>query len=351
MFDLEQAIAEWRRQMLAAGVESPVPLEELENHLRDSVAEGVCLGLAAAQAFQSAVRQIGSASELKAEFAKSDTDRRALRARLAGLACWLTAASIVVSGTWTVLGSSLGVAERIIVLALLWIIALYAGGVPYLRRLFPSMDTATARQAIKALSVPVQVWVLLAFFSSLHALPFQISATVNLILWALCGAYAASFLAILCCDAGEDFEATIFPVSPTPSARLSLTLAREEARRFNHDFIGTEHVLLGLLNLEEGRKILERLGVDCPTIRTEVARLIGRGPAHVVAHALPYTPRLRKALRLAAAAAETLKQPGMSLGHVLLGLVLEGDGAAGRVLKSLNINPEMVREAILSNWH
>jgi hypothetical protein len=71
MFDLDQAIAEWRRQMLAAGIKSPVPLEELESHLRDHVEQQVRLGIDPQQAFNTAARQIGYANELKSEFKKT----------------------------------------------------------------------------------------------------------------------------------------------------------------------------------------------------------------------------------------------------------------------------------------
>src|SRR5947199_8365658 len=97
----------------------------------------------------------------------------------------------------------------------------------------------------------------------------------------------------------------------TSSAQQTLELARAEAPRMNHDFIGTEHVLLGLLGSQSGilTNIMRRMGIDAHTVRKEIETLVGPGlPAQRVAAEIPYTPRATRALALADAEAEALQQ-------------------------------------------
>ena len=135
----------------------------------------------------------------------------------------------------------------------------------------------------------------------------------------------------------------------TPNAQKTLELARAEAPRLNHDFIGTEHVLLGLLNSPAGivPNIMRRMGVDAETVRQEIAALIGPGlPAERVAAAIPYTPRAIRALSLAVGEAEALKQPHVSPEHILLGLLKEGEGVAALVLRKLGVDFNKLQKAI-----
>ena len=236
MFSLDQAMAEWRRQMLAAGIKTPVLLDELESHLRDDVEQQIQAGLSEQQAFERAIQRIGEAHALKCEFEK-------------------------VGGTkWTLLRILKGIFGR------------YVG-------------------------VPVS--------------PLS------------------------------NFNA---------SARQTLEFARAEAPRFHHDFIGTEHVLLGLLTLENGvvPNILRRFGVEREAIRLEIEQFVGVGPAHEAATAIPYTPRVKKALELAIREAKAMNQVDVSTEHIFLGLLLEGDGVAAHVLKKLGVQIERTREAILT---
>src|SRR6185436_10867813 len=113
-----------------------------------------------------------------------------------------------------------------------------------------------------------------------------------------------------------------------PTARESLELAREEASRFNHDFIGTEHVLLGLLQLEHDAvgNALKKMGVDQDAVRSEIKKLIGMGSARPAAASIPYTPRAQKAFRLAVEEAKALKHLQVRPVHLFLGLLREGSG-------------------------
>jgi hypothetical protein len=234
MFNLDQAISEWRRQMLATGVKALDILDELESHLREAIDEQIQAGSNPEQAFEIAVRRIGNPDALRSEFAK------------------------VGGGRWT-----------------------------FLRRL----KTAFLWASLPSPSL------------------------------------------------------TAF----TDGARQTLELAAMEAPRLHHDFIGTEHVLLGMLSLENGvlPGLLKRMGVDRQDIRSQIEKWFDILPAGKISGRLPYTPRVKKALSLAAREAKACHSPTVGPEHIFLGLLLEGDGIAGRVLKNLGLTAETTRAEIL----
>jgi len=234
MFDLDRVMAEWRRQMAAAGIKSSDVLDELEGHLRDEMENQVRSGLTAQQAFEVAVRRIGQPGALKTEFSK------------------------VIGTRWALLRKLKSIFAR-------------SANVP-----FPSLD---------------------------------------------------------------DFSA---------SAKQTLELARAEAPRLHHNFIGTEHVLLGLLTLENGvvLEMLRRIGVDRKDVQTEIEKIVGLGPDQGPVPEIPFTPRARKALRLAADEARALNHPQTGPEHIFLGLIEEGSGVAALVLRNLGVNVEKARDEI-----
>jgi len=118
----------------------------------------------------------------------------------------------------------------------------------------------------------------------------------------------------------------------TPRAQQVLALARKEADRFNHNFVGTEHLLLGLIKLGQGVavNVLQKLGLDLETVRMEVEKQVGTGPDQKMIGNIPYTPRVKKVLSLAAKEAKTLNHTYVGTEHILLGLLREGDGVAAR---------------------
>ncbi|MCX8157848.1 MAG: ATP-dependent Clp protease ATP-binding subunit [Verrucomicrobiae bacterium] len=135
----------------------------------------------------------------------------------------------------------------------------------------------------------------------------------------------------------------------TPRAQQVLALARKEADRFNHNFVGTEHLLLGLIKLGQGVavNVLQRMGLDLETLRMEVEKLVGTGPDQKVVGNIPYTPRVKKVLALASKEAKALNHTYVGTEHILLGLLREGDGVAARVLKNLDVDLEQTRQEIL----
>lgn len=134
----------------------------------------------------------------------------------------------------------------------------------------------------------------------------------------------------------------------TDRARKVLTLAQEEAQRFNHNYIGTEHLLLGLVRENDGvaAKVLANMGVQLSKVRSAVEFIIGRGDS-VVTSDLGLTPRAKKVLELAIDEARRLNHHYIGTEHLLLGLVREGEGIAAGVLESLGVNLERVRTQVM----
>jgi ATP-dependent Clp protease ATP-binding subunit ClpC len=135
----------------------------------------------------------------------------------------------------------------------------------------------------------------------------------------------------------------------TPRAQQVLALARKEADRFHHNYVGTEHILLGLIKLGQGVavSVLQKMGLDLETVRGAVEKQVGIGTDTKTQGSIPYTPRVKKVLALAGKEAKVLNHSYVGTEHILLGLLREGEGVAARVLKSLEIDIERTRQEIL----
>ncbi|OGX16558.1 MAG: hypothetical protein A2166_01375 [Omnitrophica WOR_2 bacterium RBG_13_41_10] len=135
----------------------------------------------------------------------------------------------------------------------------------------------------------------------------------------------------------------------TERARKVIILAKEEARRFNHDYIGTEHILLGLIREGEGvaAAVLEKMGISLENIRLEIEKLVQPGPTTQIIGDIPFTPRAKKALELAAEEARSLGHNYIGTEHLLLGLIKEGEGVASQVLLNLGLDLARVRNEVL----
>ena len=127
----------------------------------------------------------------------------------------------------------------------------------------------------------------------------------------------------------------------TDRARRVVVLAQEEARMLNHNYIGTEHILLGLIHEGEGvaAKALESLGISLEAVRQQVEEIIGQGQQAPSGH-IPFTPRAKKVLELSLREALQLGHNYIGTEHILLGLIREGDGVAAQVLVKLGRRPE-----------
>ena len=136
----------------------------------------------------------------------------------------------------------------------------------------------------------------------------------------------------------------------TDRARKVMQLANQEAQRFNHEYIGTEHILLGLIKEGSGvaANVLKNLDVDLRKIRLEVEKLVQSGPDMVTMGKLPQTPRAKKVIEYSMEEARNLNHNYVGTEHILLGLLREQEGVAAQVLMNLGLKLEEVREEVLN---
>ncbi len=134
----------------------------------------------------------------------------------------------------------------------------------------------------------------------------------------------------------------------TDRARQVVVLAQEEARMLDHNYIGTEHLLLGLIHEGQGvaARALESLGISLGDVRQDVEEIIGRGQHELTGH-IPFTPRAKKVLELSLREAQQLGHNYIGTEHILLGLIREGEGVAAQVLVKLGADLNRVRQQVL----
>ena len=135
----------------------------------------------------------------------------------------------------------------------------------------------------------------------------------------------------------------------TPRARRAMSLAQKEAERFNHDYIGTEHLLLGILGLGEGIAVdvLSSMGVNLTQLRYEVEKISGSGGSTKQAGNTPFSPSLKRVIFLSAAEARNMNYNYIGTEHLLLAVLREGSSAAARVLRSAGLDPDKLRNRIM----
>lgn len=136
----------------------------------------------------------------------------------------------------------------------------------------------------------------------------------------------------------------------TENAQKIILIAQEEAKRLNHDYVGTEHVLLGLTALDGtvSNKILSSLGVTFRKVRLEIEKMVGVGDAIMLLGEIPFTPRAKKVLEYAVEESQSLGTEHIGTEHILLGLVREEEGMAGTILQNLGVTLNAVRESALA---
>src|SRR5947209_49666 len=136
----------------------------------------------------------------------------------------------------------------------------------------------------------------------------------------------------------------------TDRARKVMQLANQEAQRFNHEFIGTEHILLGLIKEGSGvaANVLQNLEINLGQVRQEIDQIVLPGPDNTITGKLPQTPRAKKVIEYAIAEARDLNHNYVGTEHLLLGLLREEEGLAAQVLMNLNLKLEEVREEVLN---
>ena len=135
----------------------------------------------------------------------------------------------------------------------------------------------------------------------------------------------------------------------TERARKVILLAKEEAKRFNHDYIGTEHILLGLVREGEGvaAVVLQKMGLSLQQIRLEIEKIVKPGPSTIISGDIPFDPKAKKAIELSGEEARALGHNYIGTEHILLGLIKEGEGVASMVLLNLGLDLDKVRQEIV----
>ena len=135
----------------------------------------------------------------------------------------------------------------------------------------------------------------------------------------------------------------------TERARKVILLAKEEAKRFNHDYIGTEHILLGLVREGEGvaAVVLQKMGLSLQQIRLEIEKIVKPGPSTIISGDIPFDPKAKKAIELSGEEARALGHNYIGTEHILLGLIKEGEGVASIVLLNLGLDLDKVRQEIV----
>ncbi|MFA6582935.1 MAG: Clp protease N-terminal domain-containing protein, partial [Elusimicrobiaceae bacterium] len=135
----------------------------------------------------------------------------------------------------------------------------------------------------------------------------------------------------------------------TDRAQKVILIAQEEAKRLNHDYVGTEHILLGLVMLGEGiaAQVLASQGVEFKKVRMEIEKIVGTGDSTSQYGEIPFTPRAKKVLEYAVEEAQQMGHSYIGTEHILLGLIREEEGVAARVLENIGLNPADVRETVM----
>jgi hypothetical protein len=345
MFDLEKSIAEWRRQMIAGGIKSSVVLDELESHLREDIEQRMRSGARAQQAFEEAAQHIGNADALKLEFAKVTPPGPLLSFDFQRAACFALALFIVLAETWTLFEYEMTSAVRIFGLAVAWASAAYIGLFPYLNRnCWHNLRGLEIRKALVFVcSCVVPLWVLYLLLSTTNLVHLPSAIIYGVVFWSVVNVCWVTGLGLF-----YGFDAESLNLW-TPGVQEAFEVAQTEAVRFHHDFIGTEHVLLGLLGVENScvSKVLGKMGVRPETVRAEIEKIVGCFPQSHPVQAQPYTPRAKKALAIAMREAKAMRRDRVDSEHVFLGLICEGTGVAAIVLKKLGVDVWDARKEIL----
>ena len=348
MFNLEKSVAAWRRQMARGGIKSQDVLDELENHLREDMEQQMRAGATAEQAFARAEQRVGCADELKLEFGKVERLRPVVSPTLINLGCAGIGVFVAGTGMWLLLNSAATIAEQVLGSTWLILVAAFIISLPYLNRsVWPGVPGWVLRKIIAVIcNLAVMGWVALLLLDCENIIHLSLGTMVlpNLICWPLIAAAVAAILVLTC---GTEAKSLGFW---SPAAQQSLVLAHEAAQDFDHDFVGTEHILLGLLESEDGAvsKMLGKMAVRPEMVRAEIEKIVASGPQSPTGRAPTYTPRAMKAFSLAMKEAKASHCIRVETPHLLLGLLREGSGVAGIVLKKLGVNLERARAEVLN---
>jgi len=350
MFNLENAIRIWRRQLAEGGITSVEILEELESHLREEVDEQIRCGKAPEEAFKSALRQMGHSRELSAEFSKLPAGREEKPKYLTTF-CFVAAVFIAinVAPMFKELAANASIGSVPGVTGMLAIIA-YLVALPFCYRRLPSKRRPAVAWALSFGTLLIHFWILLALLSALNLVQVKLGEITVQLFWSAVPAFFATLLAYKTFAFGK---APQYPrvKAISPDADQALKFARDEATHLGHDFIGTEHVLLGLLRSENRvtSRILKRFGLHEQRIRADIEKVVGRGHEQSEPGSRPFTPRAKSVIKFAGREAAAMGRSEIGPEHLLLGILREPEGVGGVVLRRFGIDLELARAEVLKN--
>ena len=195
MFDLEHGIASWRQQMLAAGIRTPVPLEELEIHLREEVDQQIRAGASAQRAFDTAVQRLGPAHALRTEFDRTPGASGFLQPRYLAAFCFLAAPLLALLNLLVLQPDGLRYADRLWGLATMGVAVLYVTSLPFLRGRLPSPDNRIVRTAMFLGVFCALTWPLFATCIAVGLVDIQIGIVTEMMIWSVGTAWFATWLA------------------------------------------------------------------------------------------------------------------------------------------------------------
>jgi hypothetical protein len=345
MFDLNRSIKEWRRQMAVGGIKSSEVLDELESHLREDVEQLMRSGAPAERAFQEAVQRVGTSKELKTEFGKVSRPELRFGRNLQRVSCAGMALFVLAIEGWLLFESEITPGTRLFGLTLISVIAAYIVCLPYLNQNFLTgvRGWAIRKTLVDVCNYATMLWFLLLLLGVANIVQLPLGIVLSVVCWALVG--AATITIVMHAYGTDAHTLNLW----TPEAWQSFELAEVEAARFHHDFIGTEHVLLGVLESENScvPNVLRKMGVSRETVRGEIEKIVDSGPKSQSHRPPPCTPRACKAIKLAILEAKALRCERVGTEHIFLGLVLEGSGVAAKVLNGLGVDTAKARAEVL----
>jgi len=260
------------------------------------------------------------------------------------VACIGLAVFVFLIQAWTLIVYEISRAELFLGLGLVSVIACYIGALPSLNQMWPGVRGWALRRVIATFcNYACLLWVCLLLLGIAHITVVSFGIVLSVVCWSLVAAAAATVVII-----AHGTEPEVLNLWTT-EAWQSFEIAGVEAARFHHDFIGTEHVLLGLLESEKNGvpNILWKMGVSRENVRGEIEKIVGNGPQSPAAQSPPYTPRAVKAIELSILEAKASRCDRVDACHIFLGLLLEGSGVAARVLTGLGVNVAKAREETL----
>ena len=369
MFELESAIWEWRREMMASGVNASEILDEIEAHLRDHVQNQVAIGASEEAAFKTAIANLGDAATLAKEFAQNDRGKSS-PPRFLQTAYWVTALLLLLINTCTLLVFQLSSRQRLVGIVGVVLVTCYLASVPRWLKSRCARSVHSVGIIVKAVANLLWVCPVVALLAAKGVIHMEPGIVPMVLVWCVYMAVVLTVVAFgfnerpegdpggnaasrlepkpgptLSPRAGGDFN--LLPAAAVdPIMEQCLRVAREEASRLGHEFIGTEHLLLAILKLAGGplTNLLRKTGLSSEVVRRQVEALIR--PTLEQSHSTreaPFTPRARKALRLAAREAKRMKHSLVGVEHLFLGLLSEGSGIGAQALRKLGVHIETAR--------